>query len=286
MFVTLDILQKRGAHKEYLDFFAKHYPDGVELLHLIEKEHIPEHDLHWCYQWLDPNQEEIDAYWKKVKVVDSEGVHESYDVARSTLVSKSRSVNDSEQIYSSEQISKSDHIVNSNFVNNSHHIATSEFVDESSYILGSKNVNNSSQVLDSVYTVLSHGIYESENIVNCHSIWKSENLTDCYFCFGCHNVNNALFCEDISDGEYYLFNKKIDKARFDMICAQYKRYATPFITLMDEWPQSMDQHPAKYYDYRKHTENVPDKFYAWVKTLPGYDPAIMYSVTFDSRFLI
>ena len=286
MFVTLDILQKRGACQEYLDFFAKHYPDGVELLHLIEKGHIPEHGLHWGYQWLDPNQEEIDAYWKKVKVVDSEGVHESYDVARSTLVSKSRCVNDSEQIYGSEQISKSDHIVNSNYVNDSHHIASSEFVDESNYILGSKNVNNSSQVVDSVYTMLSYGIYESENVANCHSIWKSENLTDCYFCFGCHNLTNALFCEGISDGEYYLFNKKIDKARFDMIAKQYKLYSTSFMTLMGEWPQSMSQHPIKYYDYRKHTENIPDKFYAWVKTLPGYDPAIMYSITFDSRFLI
>jgi hypothetical protein len=35
MYITLDILQKRGACQESLDFFAKHYPDGVEMMQAI-----------------------------------------------------------------------------------------------------------------------------------------------------------------------------------------------------------------------------------------------------------
>jgi hypothetical protein len=50
MYITLDILQKRGACQEYLDFFAKRFPDGVEMLHMIERGHMPYHALHWGYK--------------------------------------------------------------------------------------------------------------------------------------------------------------------------------------------------------------------------------------------
>ena len=29
-------------------------------------------------------------------------------------------------------------------------------------------------------------------------------------------------------------------------------------------------------------ENLPDDFWQWVKTLPNYDPEILYSMTFNS----
>ena len=35
MYITLDLLQKRGACQEALDFFAKHYPNGIEMLEII-----------------------------------------------------------------------------------------------------------------------------------------------------------------------------------------------------------------------------------------------------------
>lgn len=285
MYITIDILQKRGACQEALDFFSKHFPEGVEMLHMIEHGHIPEHFLHWGYQHLDPNEQEIAAYWKKVKVVNSQGVHESYDVAQSTLVSQSKYISNSERVHDSEQVDKSELVISSKFISGSDHIARSEFIDDSNYIVGCQNVNESSQIIDSVYIMNSHGVFESSNIINSHAIWKSENLTNCNFCFNCHNLTNALFCENVTDDECYLFNKKIDKARFDMIEKQYQRYAKNFITLMDKWPEDGKHSPAKYYDYRKHTKQIPESFWAWVKTLPGYNSDILYSITFNPLFL-
>lgn len=286
MYITLDILTKHGVGEDIYEYFTNKYPDGVEAMSVIKNSETPNRVLHWIYEWLDISKEEIEVYWQRVNVVDSEGVCKSNNVTRSALVVGSNEVSGSRHVYDSEQITDSHKVVSSQFINSSEYIVNSEFIDESHHIFGSKNVNGCSQVVDSVYIMLAHGVFESSNIVNAHSIWKSENLTDCYFCFNCHNVFNALFCEGISNGEYYLFNKKIDKARFDMILRQYKLYSTPFITLMSEWPEGFGQSPTKYYDYRKHTEKITDKFYAWVKTLPGYDPAIMYSITFDSRFLV
>ena len=284
MFITLDILQQRGACQEYLDFFAKHFPDGVEMLYMIEKGHMPYHALHWGYKWLDPNEEEVAAYWKRVCVENSEGVDESDHITNSELISHSSRVDNSHNIYDSEDVTSCEYIVKSKFVDNSDNIYSSDFVDGSYKILGSKNITNSNQVIDSSYVVNCHGIFECENVVDCHTIWKSKNLTNCGFCFGCHDISNALFCTKQADDEYLLFNKKIDKARFDMIYKQYKRYAAIWCTMTEDWPIG-NNYPKKVYDYRKHIKDIPNSFYSWVKTLPGYDPMILYALTFNPQFL-
>ena len=284
MFITVDILQKRGACQEYLDFFQKHFPDGVEMLHMIEKGHMPYHALHWGYKWLDPNEEEVAAYWKRVCVENSQGVDESDHITNSELISHSSRVDNSHNIYDSEDITSCEYIVKSKFVDSSDNVYSSDFVDNCYKILGSKNITNSNQVVDSSYVVNCHGIFECENVVDCHTIWRSKNLTNCGFCFDCQDISNALFCTQQKEGEYLLFNKKIDKTRFDMIYKQYKRYASIWLNLAENWPIN-DGYPKKLYDYRKHIKDIPDSFYSWVKTLPGYDPMVMYSLTFNPQFL-
>lgn len=281
MYITLDILQKRGACQEYLDFFAKRFPDGVEMLEMIEHGHLPYHGLHWGYKWLDPSPEEVAAYWKRVKVENSEGVDESDHVYNSQLVRFSSNITDSSNIDHSEQITRSTNVVKSKYVEDSTDICDSEFVERSARILHSQNINDSSEVVDSVYIINGQGIFESNNISGGHTIWKSNNLTNCGFCFNCNNISNALFCMNQENGEYLLFNKPIDKARFDMINKQFRRYASVASQMTDRWKQS----PVKIYDYRKHTKNMPDAFWAWVKTLPGYNSDILYSLTFIPHFL-
>ena len=284
MFITVDILQKRGACQEYLDFFQKHFPDGVEMLHMIEKGHMPYHALHWGYKWLDPNEEEVAAYWKRVCVENSQGVDESDHITNSELISHSSRVDNSHNIYDSEDITSSEYVVKGTFTHESANVYSSDFVENCYKILGSKNITNSNQVVDSSYVVNCHGIYECENVVDCHTIWKSKNLTNCGFCFDCQDISNALFCTKQTKGEYLLFNKKVDKTRFDMIYKQYKRYASIWLNLAENWPTN-GGHPKKLYDYRKHIKDIPDSFYSWVKTLPGYDPMVMYSLTFNPQFL-
>ena len=107
MFITVDTLQKRGACQEYLDFFQKHYPDGVEMLYMIEQEDIPYHALHWGYKWLDPSKEEVTAYWKRVAVINSKGVDESDHVTNSKIIVSSSRIADCRDIIDSKDVTSS-----------------------------------------------------------------------------------------------------------------------------------------------------------------------------------
>lgn len=284
MYITLDIMQKRGAWQEALDFFAKHFPDGVEMMDVIEMRHIPVNFLHWGYQHLDPNEEEVKAYWKRIDVANSEGVHESTHIHNSTIVSSSKQVDNSEEVYKSENVSNSTYIVSSEFVDNSENVGMSEFVDNSENVLNSKNVDNSDEVCGSNYVIGSHGVFKSNNIVNSNIIWWSNNLTDCSFCSQCADLKNALFCQGLKEGKYLLFNKPIDQVRYEMIAKQFKKYM-PSIKLTNDWKHYFGELPHINYDLRKHIQKIPAKFWDWVKTLPGYDASIIYSLTFDPQFL-
>lgn len=285
MYITLELLQQRGACQEALDFFAKHKPDGVEMMEAITKMHLPYSFLHWGYQYLDPNEEEIAAYLDKVKVVRSQGVHESDNITDSYCISGSHNVNKSEFIYSSKEVQESEKIYNSEFIIKSDLVWDSFMVEHSTRVSKSKNVYDSNEVLESVYVNNSHGIFKSEDVVHSSAIWSSRNLTNCGFCARCENLSNALFCDKVADGEYYLFNKPISKERFDRIYQQYNStFFKPHIVLMTP-TYNKKSPPYPYNDYRKHFTEIPESFWRWVSTLPGYDPSILYSLTFNPQFL-
>ena len=284
MFITVDILQQRGACQEYLDFFQNHYPDGVEMLHMIEHGHMPYHALHWGYKWLDPNEEEVAAYWKRVCVENSEGVDESDHITNSKIISHSSEVLESEEVYHSKNVNTSVYISYSEDVEHSQDVGNSSFVWDSGQVLNSSNITNSTEVFESTYVVNSDGIFRSSNVVECMAITNSHNLTDCGYCADCKNLTNALFCQGIADGEYMLINKPIDKARFEMIYKQFKKFS-PRIQLTEPWKRIYGQTPRVNYNYRKHHANISISFWRWIRTLPNFDPMTMYSITFDPQFL-
>lgn len=284
MFITVDILQKRGACQEYLDFFQKHYPDGVEMLHMIEHGHMPYHALHWGYKWLDPNEEEIAAYWQRVAVVDSEGINESDHVTNSKIVSHSSTITDSEEIYRSKNVNASNYITYSEDVENSQDVGNSSFIWDSRQVLNSSNITNSEEVFESTYIVNSDGVFRSSNIVEGMGIWNSHNLTDCGYCADCKDLKNSLFCQGAEDGEYMLFNKPIDKVRFETIYKQFKKFS-PHAQLTEPWKRIQGQTPRVNYNYKKHHAGISIGFWRWVRTLPNFDPMVMYSITFDPQFL-
>lgn len=282
MYITLDILQKRGACQEALDFFARRCPDGVEMIYAIEKMHLPEHFLHWGYEHLDPGPEEVAAYWKKVGVTQSEGVYSSSKVTNSAIVASSQIVSDSAFVFNSKNVNNSEQINDSSFVDNSSYVVNSFFVSGSRLIVKGTNITDCDRVYKSTYIGNSKGVFESTNILNCIAIWKSDNLTDCGFCFDCKNLKNALFCNQKTDGEYLLFNKTIDPARFDMILRQFNKFDIE-LQLTSAW-EGKDT-PIPHYDYRKHLTRIPEVFWQWARSLPNFDAEIMYSLTFDPQFL-
>lgn len=286
MYLTLEILQKRGACQEALDFFAKHYPDGAELIDLIEKAHLPEDFLHWGFYWLEANDAEKKAYLSKMHITGSVSVLYSKDVFESYSISHSCNVTYSERVKHSKNVTGSKCIYDSNYIDNCEGVWKSFMVSNGDRVLEGKNVTNSKEVIKSSYVQNSSGVFQSENIVNCTAIWKSSNLTDCGFCSNCINLKNSLFCDQQSNGEYLLFNKPIEKTRFDMIYQQYNSlFFKPRLRLMSTtW--TGEQPPRIHQDFRKHFSDIDPDFWTWVKTLPNYNPNIMYSLTFDPQFLL
>lgn len=285
MYITLDILQQRGACQEALDFFAKHYPNGLEMKYAIEKGHLPETFLHWGYENLDPNEEEVAAYWNKIDVVKSQGVWESARVHNSTLIRGSHDIDDSERVYKSNNVKNSVYISTSDYVEDSQYVGNTNFAERAKYVLNCTNITDSTEVAESNYIVNSEGIYRSNNVVDSIGIWHGTNITNCGFCANCLDLEKSLFCQGQEGGKFLLFNKQIDERRFDMIYKQFIKFK-PTITTTGDWTQvSYGDLPKVVVDYRAHLAKVPDSFWDWVKTLPGYDPKIVYSLTFDSRFL-
>ena len=286
MFITLDILQKRGACQEGLDFFAKHYPNGVDMLYAINHLHLPPHFLHWGHEWLDYNKEEEAAYFAKVRVTNSEGVRYSTDVENSSGVSASEFITNSNYILSSRNVQNSKEVFDSDYVEESQQIYHGYVVFDSCRVLDSKNITNGKEVVLSNFVVRSEGVYKSDSISHSYGIWQCQELDECTFCFNCHNLKHAMFCQGVSEGEYMLFNKPIDKERYEVILKQF--------TKMFQWKNSFTMltnstaygvAPSCHRDYRKHIAEFSDELWKWVKTLPGYDPMIMYSITFNPLFL-
>ena len=284
MFITLDILQKRGAYQEDLNQFLKCFPNGIEMTSLAKDGRVPYHFLHWCYKWLDPSKEDVLAYWAAVAVENSEGVDESDHITNSKIVSYSSEVSDSEEIYHSKNVNTSIYVSYSEDVEHSQDVGNSSFVWDSGQVLNSSNITNSTEVFESTYVVNSDGIFRSSNVVECMAITNSHNLTDCGYCADCNNLKNALFCQGVTDGEYMLFNKPIDKVRFEMIYKQFKKFS-PRIQLTEPWKRMYGQTPRVNYNYRKHHASISIGFWRWVRTLPNFDPMTMYSITFDPQFL-
>lgn len=284
MYLTVETLQKHGACQDMLTFFAKHYPDGADMKHIIEKGHLPAHALHWGYINLAADPEDIEAYFKKMKITNSNGVFNSEDVSDSEAIQESQDIHHSSSIYKSKHVEHSQHITGCEEVYHSHHINLSNFVENSERVKNSNNITDCSDIVDTTYAVQSHQIIGSRIITNCYDIRNSLNLQDCAACADCSDSQHLLFCQGIQNSEYMLFNKPIAKEQFDIIRRQYQRYA-PLTTVMEPWPPYSKEAPHTINHYGKQYEATSESFWRWVATLPNYDPFVLYQVTFRRELL-
>ena len=284
MYITLEYLQKLGACQEALDFISKHYPDGAELSTLMEKGHLPNSFMHWGYTYLPASDEERRIYCEKMDIINSTGFVKSTHLHNCESIYQSHHISDSSHVYRSERVDGSAQITGSKYVNGSSNIFDSQYVDTSSRVLKGKNINDSSEVFDSVFVVSSHGVFGSSNVENGYAIWESKDICDSAFCFACQSLKNALFCNNFSNGQNILFNKEISHANFERIFNQFRRYIDGSITFFSRLPEGRG---AAYvsHNYSNHTKNISDSFWDWAATLPGYDPSILYALTFNPRFL-
>lgn len=296
MYLTTDILHKHNSCKEGLAWFSRHYPNGGELIDVINHPKVSPAFLHWGFNNLTINEEEQAAYRARLNVNCGEfnySIYESDNIQNSYIISRSSRVEDSSYIFKSSDVLHSNSVTGSETVEDSNKIYNSSFVFNSKKVLYSKNITDSIKIVNSDYVVGSENVFNSSVITNSHFITSlmegnSRNITDSWFVFEGENLSNCLFCSHLKDAEYHLFNKPIAKAHYDNIVRQLARLLKDVeLHLVDSWPSS--QIPL---DTPRINRNIilqyadfPDRFWEWVKTLPGYDSSVLYSITYQSKLL-
>lgn len=286
MFLTKEVLEKYYACNEGLEFFQKYFPNGAELKDVITMRHIPKDFLYWGYMYLDTTNEEKELFFKVMEITNSSGVYRSKKVDGSQYVSDSTNIKNSSHIFYSEDVTDSKEVVSSENVEGSIGVFNSTWVTNSTSIAFTTSATDSSNIVNSQYIVRSHSIIDSSLISDCHAIRKGKNLSECVFCANCEDMKKSLFCIGQSGAEYMLFNKPIDPTYFDGIMKMYKKLVDTELKLMSSWtPEFISpETPTVNYDVRRHYATLSQKFMKWLRTLPNYDPKIMYQITYLPEF--
>ncbi len=297
MFLTNKILKQYEACENGIKWFDRHFPNGAELIDVINHRTTTPEFLHWGYSHLVTTEEEKEAYWAKLNVHcdNIRTVYKSNDVADSEWVSCSSQVEGSAYVFSSKEVYSSADVLSSSSVQDSRKIYDSEFVYSSNRIYLSQNVTNSHNIVHSNYVVNSHSVMNSAAVTNSAFVdgWLpggSKQIKDCRFIMECTNLKHSLFCHRINDGEYMIFNKPMDASDYEVIVSQLDRMLQNYeseLVIGNEWPNHtipLDA-PTMQRNISKQYAALPASFWRWVKTLPGYDPAVLYAITYNSQLI-
>jgi hypothetical protein len=297
MFLTLETLEQYKACENGKKWFARHFPEGGELIDVISHKYATPEILHWGYTHLPTTAEEQRIYWEKLQIdcEETATIYECDHIKDCKWVTRSSHVEDSEFVFSSKNVTHSEDISLSEDVSDSQKIFGSEFVYSSKRVAHSKNVTDSYNIVNSDYVVNSHSIMNASAVTNSAFVdaWLvggSRQLKDCRFIMDCTNLKHSLFCHKISDGEYMVFNKQVDAADYELIVKQLDKILANYeaeLVVEGEWPYHtipLDS-PKIQRNIIKQYGNLPSTFWRWVKTLPGYDPSVLYAITYSKELI-
>lgn len=288
MLITADLLRKYDACKQGIKYIERFYPNGIEMIDVIRDKHINKDFLHWGREYLTHNEEELAAYCVSCNIINTEGYWYSQDVKDSKIVIKSKEVTDSISIFESTEIVNCSDIVNSDNTTNSKQIFYSSMIDDCQKVFRGINIVESINICNSTMVARSKNIIDSSNIFDSSEIVKCNTVTNSHFCQNCVNIENCLFCEGLENAQYHIFNKPVDEGRYKMIEKQYLKYLTELLSFIREWPENLVVGtfvaPTRKFDDWYHP--ISEKFWKWVRTLPGYDPMILYNITMIPEFLM
>ena len=297
MYITIDLLEKYNACDNGKQWFKRFFPNGGELMEVITHKFVTPEILHWGYTYLPTTPEEQKIYWEKLHI-ECENIHaiyESDNIYNSNWVSRSSHVKNSNYIFSSNNIENSENVFSGKDVKDSNKIFNSEFVYSSKKVLQSKNINDSSNIINSDYVVNSNSVINSIAVKNSSYVvgmtsGGSKQIKNSFFIVSCTNLNHCLFCHNIHEKECFIFNKQFDKTDYELITNQIKDILNDYemeLVKNNKWGANtipLDS-PTTQRNFTKQFAGLPDKFWRWVKTLPGYDPTILYAITYNKDLL-
>ena len=281
MLVTVELLRKYEAYEDDIKYIECFYPNGAEMIDIIQDKHIPKEMLHWGRQYLSYTKEEFEAYCAACNISFTEGHWYSQDVRDSKYVINSKDVTNSIGVFGSSDIHKSFDVDDSDEVTDSKQIFCSSMIEECEKVYRSQNITRSVNICNSTMVVDSKNVIDSNSIFNSSEIIKCINVSSSYFCQNCKNIKHCMFCEDLEDAEYYIFNKPVDQNYFDLFEKQYLKYLTERLDFIREWPEdlvvSASVAPTRKFDDWYHS--ITPKFWKWARTLPNFDSMILYNIT-------
>jgi hypothetical protein len=297
MFLTLDYIIKKGACNEGQMWFKRNFPEGAELIDVINSRTVSDAFLDWGMRSLKPSPEEWAAYYKKIEVdcgEFNETIQNSKRVKNSENVVNGKDVSDSKNIYDSTDISNSEFILQAEFVDNSKRVYSSSYVYDSENVYQSLNVTNGSNIRTSSYILDSSDVFNSTEVSSSHYITAdndgdTKNIDDCWFIKKGTNLSHCLFCCNLSDKEYHIFNKPVDKKHYDVIIRQLSSLVKDYkLWLTRDW--KVEEIPLSKPTMIKENNyihrNFPKHLLKWLKTIPGYDAAIVYYILLKKEVLL
>lgn len=281
MFITFELLKKFGACEEGLKYIQSFYPNGAEMIDIIQDSHISKEMLHWGKKTLTYTPEELEAYNKSCDIVNSDKIWYSSKIYDSEYIVRSKEVSSSKHIFHGNDITNSIDIVRSENVENSKQIFDSLMIEECEKVVAGKNISFSVNVCESNMVIKSRNIIGSDNIFNSSEIFKCFNTSYSHFCQNCKNIKHCMFCKDLENVEYCIFNQQIDKDQYDYFVKQYDKYIKELLNFVLEWPEELVEEKTISYTRKINVWflSLAPKFWKWVVTLPNFDSMILYNIT-------
>ena len=288
MLITADLLRKYDAYEQEIKYIEQFYPSGIEMIDLIKDKNIDKDFLHWGREHLTHNDEELAAYCASCNIINTEGYWHSQDVKDSKNIVKSKKIEKSTSIFDSEEVLNSTDIVSSENIENCFQVFYSSMVDTSNKIIKGQNIIESTNICNSASVVRSVNVIDSNTVFDSSEIIKCNTVTNSYFCQDCINIKSCMFCKGLGGIEYHIFNKPVDEKMYKLFEKQYKKYLTEHLSFVQNWPHEMivNQHIAPTRKFNEWYHPISEKFWKWVRTLPGYDPMLLYNITMIPEFLM
>lgn len=295
MYLTVEKLRQCEACEPGIKWFERWFPQGGELKEIMQHKYVSAEFLHWGYENLVTSDEEKAIYREKLRIDNKNNyqLFQSENIQDGQWISKSNDVIRSQYIFEGVDISHSCNVLNSKNIETSCRVYESEFVYGSYQVHNSKNVTDSRNIIASNYIVNSHSIINSSSVSNSAFVSsltpdKNKRIKNSQFIFDCQNINNCLFCQGLSDVENMIFNQAADPSDFVVITKQMASVLKDWemeLVVNNQWSENTIPitPPIIQRNIIKQYANLPDTFWRWIKTLPSYDPQVVYSITYNPK---
>lgn len=259
----------------------EYYPDGAELMVLINDPRIDKEFLHFGARYLPASKEEYAEYRRVCEIVDSRAVSSSTKVRNGLAIAHCTDVTNGEWIRYSEHIADCKNVYNSNNIFDSEEVWNGANVKKSKRVMDSNEVVYSEDVARGNAISWSKFIFDSSMIEESTYVYNSHGLNDCHFVGFMKNCKHCLFCTGLTDKEYFIFNKEVSRAEYEKWCELLKAKAegepSSFIVVDKETHLAEERYSVP----RRMDavfEGLSADFFGWVGTMEHYNEDIFLRV--------